>query len=288
MPELPEVEVIVQGLQKKITGRKIIDVKINLPKLIALGKKSFVKKLKGLIIKNVHRRGKYIIIDLSKQQALLIHLKMTGQLIIAKATDPLNPHAHFILTLSNALELRFHDTRQFGRIYLLDSRNVCNLKQLNMLGPEANRVSKQEFLKRLSKRKGRIKPLLLNQSFLAGLGNIYCDESLYSAGIHPLCLAYKISRGKQIKLHQAIQRILNSAIAHGGSSVENYLDSQGKPGRYQKKHKVYRKTGRPCSVCRNPIQRIKIGGRSTHFCSFCQKNAPLVFKRRKLPPSDLQ
>jgi len=270
MPELPEVEVVVRGLQKKIAGAKITGVKLSLPKIVAKGRRAFGKTLQHLTIQHVRRRGKYIIIELSKDRALIFHLKMTGQLTIVKISEPQKKHTHVIIDLSGSLQLRFCDIRQFGRVYLIKQADILRLKQISALGPEANKVSQAYFLKNIAKRKGRVKSLLLNQEFLAGIGNIYCDEALYQAKIHPLTPANKIPEKKRIALHQAILEILTAAIKHGGSSVENYLNSQGKPGHYQKKHKVYRRVGQPCRSCHTPINRIKIGGRSSSFCPNCQ------------------
>lgn len=271
MPELPEVEIVVRGLQRKVTGRKITGVDLRLPKIVAQMKRDFVQTLPGLEIKKVRRRGKYIILELSDNKTLLFHLKLTGQLTVTKNNAPVESHTHLILTLSGGCQLRLRDLRQFGRVYLVKSEQVSQLRQLSKLGPEANEVSKQDFLRMLSQRKACIKPLLLNQEFLAGLGNIYSDEALYQAGIHPLLPANKVSLEKAEKLYQAIREILNKAINYGGSSVANYLDTDGKPGQYQKQHLVYQRAGQPCPRCRNLISRIKIGGRSSYFCPGCQR-----------------
>jgi formamidopyrimidine-DNA glycosylase len=312
MPELPEVETIVRGLKKKIVGKKILKVSLNLSKIINpprtggrtrpgvnaktysksrrmspprggikrttcidrglhLSPKKFIQTLEGLKIEGVSRRGKYIIIKLSDAKFLLFHLKLTGQLIFSKDTAPDMPYKHLRLKLSSKSRLDFCDLRQFGKVYLIKASELIDFKKIKALGPEANKISQKEFLKIIGNRKARIKHLLLNKEVLAGLGNIYVDETLHQAGIHPLTLASRVSQKKLIKLYQAMRKILALAISRGGSSVADYLDAEGKEGGYQTLHRVYQREGEPCLKCRAPISRIKMGTRSCYFCHKCQR-----------------
>lgn len=277
MPELPEVETIVQGLRKSVIGKRIKGVKCDGCRVFT--QKNFKKDLVGKRIKSVRRRGKFILMELSDNHQLLIHLGMTGGLFHYKKNEPKDKHDHLIIDFTdNRTQLRYNDQRKFGRIR---KRKTVNRKlktvhceqftEIAQLGPEPLEITRDEFVKIFRKRKGRIKPLLLNQKVIAGIGNIYSDEALFEARVHPLTPANRISRPKLKKLHRAIQKILKKAILAGGSSVDNYTNLEGERGLFQLEHKVYAREGQKCKRCGTKIKRIRITQRSTHYCPRCQK-----------------
>lgn len=268
MPELPEVETIVRGLQKQIVGKKIIGVRVLLPKIVRGGERDFTTLVSGTTIQKVWRRGKMIVFDLSAERSILIHLKLTGQVVYISADAPIVKHTHIILELSDGQQLRYLDLRQFGYLCLTDASMIAGLTPS---GAEALEISGDEFNRMMQSRKARIKPLLLNQSFLAGIGNIYADEILHRAKIHPLQHTSTLNKAQITKLYQAMQEVLRQAIEQRGSSISDYVDSSGQKGNYQRYHQVYQRQGQPCFTCQERISRIKIGGRSSHFCPYCQK-----------------
>ncbi len=273
MPELPEVETIVRGLQQKIIGQKIVRVRVILPKIIQMDAKKFIHLVQGVCIREVNRRGKVIIIGFSNRMSLLVHLKLTGQLIDTVPEEPLDKHTHLIFELSGGRQLRYLDLRQFGYLLLVETAQLSHLRQLNLLGPDPLKISLNEFRKLISTRAGRIKSLLLNQSFLAGIGNIYADEILHRARIHPLQSAKILGDFRVERLYEAIKEVLTGAIEYKGSSISDYVDSNGNKGNYQSFHQVYQREGKPCFTCGNKIARLKIGNRSSYFCLNCQKQS---------------
>lgn len=268
MPELPEVETIIRGLQQQLVGLKIVRIRVNLPKVIRRGD---ISLLKGAAIQGISRRGKIILITLSNKITILVHLKMSGQIIYTSSEKPATKHTHLIFELSDGNQLRYIDPRQFGYFLLIKNSELSQIRPLTTLGPDPLKISLDDFKERISKRKGRIKSLLLNQSFLAGIGNIYADEILHQAQIHPLKPAQNISVPQIERLYQASKEILTEAIERKGSSIRDYLDSSGQEGNYQKLHQAYQREGKPCLTCQTKIARLKIGGRSSYFCPNCQK-----------------
>lgn len=274
MPELPEVETVVRSLAKTLTGRVIRDVEV-LHKPSVSGSPSKPQFVKGKRVLSVHRRGKFIRIDLEDSTAMAIHLRMTGWLgvIPTGAKDPRNdPYVRVRYPLDDGKEtLIFRDVRTFGRVWCGARDMVESMKALARLGPEPLIIKADEFAERLKSRSGRLKPLLLNQEFLAGVGNIYADESLFRAGLHPLALSTQLKTAKAHALHAAIQEVLAEAIQAGGSSVENFLNPDGEPGWFQQKLRAYGREGEKCMRCDGIIQRIVLGQRGTWFCPKCQK-----------------
>lgn len=258
MPELPEVETVVRTVAPHLAGRVIHSAEFTSRFVTPGNRRSLAERLSGRRIESVRRRGKFILVTLD-QGMFTIHLGMTGRLLISGERGE---HTYGVFTLEDCM-LFYDDPRQFGKI-------EWNPARVAKLGPEPLEISIDEFRVRL-RRKARIKPLLLNQSFLAGLGNIYVDESLFAAGIHPLASASRISAARAAKLHQAIREILGAAIAAGGSSISDYVDAEGRRGWFQVSHKVYGREGEPCVTCGTPIRRIVVGQRGTHFCPKCQK-----------------
>ena len=261
MPELPEVETVVRSVAAYLTGRRIVSAQFTSRFVTPGNRAKLVRQLAGRRIESVKRRGKFILIALD-EGTLTVHLGMTGKLLLEGGA---NEHTHGVFTLDDGL-LLYHDPRQFGRIEFSEGAPP----RVARLGPEPLEIGFDEFRERL-RRKTRIKALLLNQSFLAGLGNIYVDESLFAAGIHPLVLANRLSTARAKKLYDAIRGILTHAIELGGSSISDYVNGRGERGWFQMEHRVYGREGEPCANCGRPIRKILVAQRGTHYCAYCQK-----------------
>ena len=249
---------------RPLVGRRIVSAEFRNLRILRGGDPdAMASRLAGRRIKAVTRYGKFIVATLGGGGYLLVHLGMTGRLLLGGEAGK---HTHAIFTFDRGL-LLYDDSRQFGSIELSEEfpRRVARL------GPEPLEVAFDDFAAALAIRRTRIKPLLLNQSFLRGLGNIYADEALFRAGIHPLAHASRIRGGRARKLYDAITAVLTEAIAAGGSSISDYVDAEGRKGFFQIDHRVYQRTGEPCTVCRSPIRRLIVAQRSSHFCPRCQK-----------------
>jgi formamidopyrimidine-DNA glycosylase len=286
MPELPEVETVVRGLRASLPGRTILDIR--------LGKTDFIddpvalgERLPGARIVEVTRVGKYISIRLAdpisrasqpeQPQYLIVHLGMTGRLTTCNPADEIAPHTHGFFALDDGRELRYTDIRRFGRILLASEALMAEFH--GRLGAEPLEISVEDFRSRFSSRHARIKALLLDQSVLRGVGNIYADESLFRARIHPARLAEDLTAAQLKDLRRAVRDVLTAAIRLRGSSISDYLDSEGKKGGYQQRHQVYQRAGKPCVRCGTKIRRVIVAGRSSHFCPRCQP-APRVRKAK--------
>ncbi len=268
MPELPEVETIKQELERAVLGKKIIGVVINNSKVIKEPKKEgFILGFKNTIIKNILRKGKLLIFELSTGKSLAIHLKLTGQLVYPG--DAKQSRVSF--KLSDGKFLDFRDRRLLGELRLLDDWR--SLKFIKELGPEPFDLTLGQFKKILENKKTKIKPLLMDQTFISGVGNLYVAEALFRAKINPLRTANNLSGKEKEVLFKEIKNTLLEAIKYKGSSVDQYVQLSGKPGEYTKYHKVYGREGEPCVVCKTPIKRIFLAGRGTYFCPKCQKMA---------------
>jgi len=277
MPELPEVETIVRGLREKLLGRQIRGVRVRTSKLLRSPLASFRKRLTGAIIKKIERKGKFILIGLEDGATLAVHLKMTGQLLLLPEGRPTDRHTHLIFNLHpRDLQLRYRDVRKFGILVLLPSGQ--DWPPLANLAPDPFELTAQGFYERLQKKKRAIKPLLLDQRFMSGLGNIYVDESLFRSRIHPLtpsqALTWDLARG----LHQSIRQVLRQAIKAKGTTVSDYRGPEGIVGGFQHYLRVYDRQGLPCPTCRNPIRKTRVGGRGTHLCPTCQTRPLKVSK----------
>jgi len=301
MPELPEVETIARGLAQNLTGDVIESVWLgDKPEPLKSPAAEIVGTLEQARIAGVRRMGKHIVVDLSRQaraalpkkkQVLrsptpahqnrarrgprsaqddnakaqwIVHLGMTGRLLIAKPEHELPKHTHAVLRLRSGRELRFVDPRRFGRLAVVRHG-------FEAPGSEPLEVGFDAFANLFRKRKTPIKSALLNQGLLSGIGNIYADESLFRAGIRPRRRAASLTRVELRRLYDAVREVLREAIAAGGSSVSDYVDSEGEAGFFQLQHRVYGREGEPCPVCRTPVKRIVISGRSAHYCPKCQK-----------------
>jgi formamidopyrimidine-DNA glycosylase len=270
MPELPEVETVANGVNERTQGQTIRSVwTSNKPQTFKSPPDEIIEVLTGSRIDRVHRVGKTIVVDLvrnKKQAQFLIHLGMTGRLLISTPDTPIPAHTHAILTLSTGKELRFVDARRFGRLSI-----VAPDVKYEGPGAEPLTIGIEDFIALFRGRKTPIKAALLNQSLLHGVGNIYADEALFHAGIRPSRHAGRLTRAELTRLHTALVKVLTEAIQLGGSSVSDYVDADGVAGFFQLHHHVYSRTSQPCRVCATPIKRIVIGGRSTHYCPKCQK-----------------
>ena len=278
MPELPEVETIARGVNERLRGDRIVEVwfgshsqPFKTPPVQQAG------GLEGKTILGVRRVGKHIVCDLGKPEQgvagkpaaqWIVHLGMTGRLLVTTPEGPVAPHTHARLTLASGRELRFVDPRRFGR---LEFRELSCDQAFEGPGSEPLTIAPEDFAELFRGRRLAIKAALLNQTLLHGVGNIYADESLFRAGIRPRRMAGRLKREELLRLHGAIQEVLRHAIELGGSSVSDYVDADGVRGFFQLEHKVYLRTGQPCLVCGTPIRRILLAGRGTHFCAVCQR-----------------
>jgi formamidopyrimidine-DNA glycosylase len=289
MPELPEVETIRRGLAEKIVGVPIKNVSVRLPKIIRGSSADFQDLLLAQNIHQIDRRGKLLILRLSNQtHAVLIHLKMTGQLIYRNQTEQVagghpwpdftgelpNKYSHVVIEFANDSVLYFNDLRQFGYLQVVTREQVDEVIATYGLEPGLPEFTLPAFLKRLEKKRGKLKAVLLDQKILSGLGNIYVDESCFWAGILPTRAVETLTRSEREKLYHAIVTVINSAIEHRGTTVHDFVDSDGKRGNYADFLMVYGRTGKPCLRCGETlggvIQKIKFAGRGTHFCTECQ------------------
>ena len=290
MPELPEVETIARGLASRVTGDVIESVWLgSKPEPLKSAASEIVATLESKRIAGVRRVGKHIVFDLedgggasspipkksgrksskAEQTALpvtaqwIVHLGMTGRMLVCKSDEAIEKHTHAVARLASGSELRFVDPRRFGRLSVTHGFAAP--------GSEPLEVELDRFVELFRGRKTPIKSALLNQKLLSGVGNIYADESLFRAGIRPRRRAASLTRKELSWLYAAVQEVLKEAISAGGSSISNYVDADGEEGFFQLQHRVYGRENEPCLVCKTPIKRIVIGGRSSHYCPKCQK-----------------
>ncbi|MBI5960578.1 MAG: bifunctional DNA-formamidopyrimidine glycosylase/DNA-(apurinic or apyrimidinic site) lyase [Chloroflexi bacterium] len=271
MPELPEVETVVRGLRDPLAGRTILAAECTWPRTLATPDlPEFAARIAGQRVTGVDRRAKYILIRL-EHDTLIVHLKMTGRLYVVPdaSTQHADQWIRFSFQLDNAHQLRFSDARKFGRVYLVSDP----VEIVGRLGPEPldAAFTLDVFRARIAGRAGIVKPLLLNQEFLAGMGNIYTDEALFAAQIHPLRRANSLNADEIARLYTAIQTALRGGIAREGASVNWYRKPDGSKGSAQDELSVYGRAGEPCPRCGAPIIRIVVGQRGTHLCEVCQK-----------------
>jgi len=268
MPELPEVETIARSLREHLVGRTITGVRSGWDNLIAKPMvDEFKRRLVGQRVLSVKRRGKYLVLSLSDQGSLIFHLRMTGRLLIKNCADELDKHDHLILELDKGQELRFNEVRKLGRVYLVDDESEVT----GGLGPEPLGLTLTDFAVLFSGKRGKIKPLLLNQRFIAGIGNIYADEALFVAHIHPERRVESLTPEEIERLYNAIRQVLRQGINNRGTTLATYRDAEGREGGNQDYLLVFRRTDQPCPQCGTPIKRTVVGGRGTYFCPRCQK-----------------
>ncbi|TJY39698.1 DNA-formamidopyrimidine glycosylase [Cohnella pontilimi] len=273
MPELPEVETVRRTLNMLIAGKKISRVTVNLPRILQKPDDPdvFAAMLEGHTFQSVERRGKFLRLLLDGV-TLVSHLRMEGRYGVYRADDPVEPHTHIIFHFTDGTELRYKDVRQFGTMHLFAPGQEWQSPPLNKLGlePLSDKFTPDSFLKALGRRTTKIKPLLLNQEVIVGLGNIYVDEALHLAGVHPERTADSLTKAEKLRLYQAIVDTLQAAVDAGGSSVKSYVNGQGEMGMFQHQLRAYGRTGQPCATCGSPIEKSVVGGRGTHTCPSCQ------------------
>jgi formamidopyrimidine-DNA glycosylase len=281
MPELPEVETIRRDLAPRITGRRIVEAWVapNAPKLVQ-GEPAadFCRRIAGRAVRELGRRGKYLLIRLEggpdgRALTWIVHLRMTGGLIhTLGGCESLTGEDRFLrarFKLDDGSELCYADLRKLGTMWLVEDESAV----VGKLGPEplSEGFTPEELRSRLAKRAAPVKAVLLDQAAVAGVGNIYADEALFEAGIRPAKQARRLSRAAVERLHAAVRNVLSEALADRGSSFRDYVDAEGEQGMHQLRVKVFRRTGEPCYVCGAAIKRVKVGGRSTHYCPKCQR-----------------
>lgn len=271
MPELPEVETMVLGLRESLLGQRVQQVRVFCDRLLGQTSPTALRRVRGGRVIGLNRKGKFLLFHLSNGSLLVFHLRMTGRLVLVPSGSPLSSRDRLRVDFSDQdLALSFEDTRRFGSLDILEGWEAAD-GLLNELGPDALIVGLEDFRDLLAGSRRPVKGLLLDQRVIAGLGNIYVDESLHRAGIHPLTPAADIARPESRLLHAAMRGILRKAIGCRGSSVSDYRDSRNRRGTFQKHHRVYRRAGEPCFTCREPIAYIRVSGRGTHICPACQK-----------------
>lgn len=282
MPELPEVETVARGVDKRLRGDRIVDVWFaSHPQPFKTPAQSQAMGLRDRHIVSVHRTGKHIVFELGPQQGRrsaarsgkiaaqwIVHLGMTGKLLVTRPDAEVEKHTHARVSFESGRELRFVDPRRFGR---LEFRDLARGQGFTGPGAEPLEIGTEEFATLFRRRKLAIKAALLNQRLLAGVGNIYADESLFRAGIRPRRASGRLTSGELNRLRISLREVLQAAIRLGGSSVSDYVDADGTRGFFQFEHCVYQRTGEPCRKCGTPIRRIVVAGRSTHFCPNCQR-----------------
>jgi formamidopyrimidine-DNA glycosylase len=290
MPELPEVETTVNELKRKVLHRTFLDIWSDAKNLIKKPRsfEEFKKEIIGRKIKNIKRKGKNILIELDEDKTLLVHQKLTGHLLVGRwkkegnkwvplikgpLEDPANRFLHLIFWLDNNLMLALSDLRKFAKVELWESEKLREAKEFKEIGidPLSKKFSFEEFKRRIKKTNKKIKQTLMDQNIIAGIGNIYSDEILFKARVHPLRKVKNLSEEELRKIYQAIKDILKKAIKVGGESISDYRKPNGSKGGFDRFRKVYRREGEKCFRCGTTIKRIKIGGRSSYFCPSCQK-----------------
>ncbi|MDJ0624889.1 MAG: bifunctional DNA-formamidopyrimidine glycosylase/DNA-(apurinic or apyrimidinic site) lyase [Candidatus Caenarcaniphilales bacterium] len=277
MPELPEVETVRKGLEKKVIGKKILKVKVNRSKTLEnISPENFQKKLSGQRFKSIRRKAKYLFLEMENGLVLIVHLKMSGTFLVQEITSPEPVHTHIIFMLDNEKILRFKDLRAFGRISLYNSfKEAQKIGSIPFLAPEPieDSFTLSHFQESLKKYKSPIKTLLLDQTkAVSGMGNIYADEALFLAGIRPTRKANSLKKNEVQELYASIKRVITDSIKIGGTSIRDYVQTDGSLGNYALNLFVYgKKKSEECLVCKTPIEYIRLGQRGTHFCPRCQK-----------------
>ena len=299
MPELPEVETVARDLQRWIAGARIADATVHWERTIRHPQppERFVAEVAGATIRRVTRRAKTVLFHLEDGRVLTVALRMTGALIVAPPGTPEDPYARVVFRLEDGRELRYRDVRKFGRIGLWPggglrtvgggrgarSRRIAEGRHRYRIGevfsghgpePLSASFTAERLAERLRGRSARLKTLLLDQSFIAGVGNIFADEALWRARLHPLRRADTLGEADVRRLHRSIRQVLRAGIANRGASFSDYVDAAGEPGANAERLSVYRRTEQPCYRCGRPISRIVVGQRSTHFCPRCQPEVP--------------
>lgn len=272
MPEIAEVETVRNTLKSMILNKKIVDVNIIYPKIIESDIKDFKDILIGRKFIDIDRIGKWLMFDLNDYY-LLSHLRMEGKYFVKKSTDEIVKHEHIVISFEDGTDLRYHDTRKFGRMNLVKKSDIDKVEAIKKQGIEANseKLTKEYLYEKIHKKNIPIKSLLLDQTIISGLGNIYANEVMFDARINPSRLGKDISLNECDLIVKASKKIIDAAIKDGGTTIKSYTSSLGVTGRFQQHLMVHKREGEECKVCGTIIENIKIGGRSTYFCPKCQK-----------------
>jgi len=274
MPELPEVETVVRGLRPRLQGRRIVRLEVRQPLVIRGSLSGFRRAVSGARVGRIRRYGKHIVLELragsnhARPVYWVVHLGMTGQFYVCRPEAPRLKHTHVVARLSSGEQLRYRDPRRFGKMLLLREDQLADY--FAPLGPEPLRLSFERFARLFAGRRAPVKNLLLNQNRLRGLGNIYANEALFVAGIHPARPAASLTREELERLYRDMRVVLRRAIAEQGTTVADYRTAEGEPGDYQNFLRVYDREGQPCPRCGSTIERLVLAGRSAHFCPQCQ------------------
>jgi len=278
VPELPEVETVRRGLQRHLAGRRIVEVEVGRERVVRrTSREALIAGLTDTVVERADRRGKYLLLPLDSGDSMMIHLRMSGQVLLAAGGTERPAHTHVVMHLDDGNEAWFADPRTFGEVVVFDPDHIDNeLPELNKLGvdPIAERFESSDLHAAIGRSKRALKPLLLDQHVVAGIGNIYADEILHDARLHPERAASSLDARRVERLHRSIVKILTSAISAGGSTLSDsqYVDLMGVGGSYQDEHAVYAREGLRCLTCgRGFVRRIVSGGRSTHYCPVCQR-----------------
>ena len=272
MPEIAEVETVRNTLKKRILGKKIKDVNIIYSKIIETDLNEFKNILIGNTFSNIKRIGKYLIFELDKHY-LISHLRMEGKYFLKKSEEPIAKHEHIIFTFMDNTDLRYHDTRKFGRMALVLKEHLYDYEGIKKQGiePIDDKLTKEYLFNKFKKKMLPMKTLLLDQTIISGLGNIYADEVLFDAQVSPFKLGKDITLEECEKIKNSSKKIILKAISEGGTTIRSYTSSLGVTGRFQQYLKAHKQEGKPCIECGSIIKKAKINGRSTYYCENCQK-----------------
>lgn len=273
MPEIAEVETVRNTLKNRILGKKIKKVKINYAPIIQSDVKEFERILPGLTFKDINRIGKWLIFELG-EYCLLSHLRMEGKYFLKSIAEKVEKHEHIIFEFTDDTTLRYHDTRKFGRMILVPKDKLAEVEAIKKQGIEPNSpdLTKEYLFAKLKKKNIPIKTILLDQTIISGLGNIYANEVLFASKINPLKKGSEITLADCEKIKNSAGKIIMQAIKDGGTTIRSYTSSLGVTGLFQTKLMVHKREGEPCRICQTPIENIKVGGRSTYYCPKCQKS----------------
>jgi formamidopyrimidine-DNA glycosylase len=270
MPELPEVETVARSLGRRLAGRSVIDIAERTPGVLSISCQTGLPELPARF-RGAARHGKFLFLQWGGGQTLVVHFRMTGSFYFRRPEDNPQSHTHAEFRLDSGETLSYRDPRRFGRLMWLGAKEMKSNNPARELGPDVLGLSRKGFVEAIQPHARMMKALLLDQGILAGLGNIYVDEMLHRAGVHPRTLSNRLSKNRLGLLWEGMREVLEEAIERGGSSIRDFTDVSGEPGNYQDAHRVYGRAGKPCLICGTAIKRIVIGQRGTCYCPKCQR-----------------
>lgn len=274
MPELPEVETVRRALEQLVVGATVTDAQVYWPKIINYdeygGVEGFERDMRGQTLQAIHRRGKYLLFEWD-DYAWISHLRMEGKFLVVDHQEPRDAYSHVVLSLDDGRDLRYRDVRKFGRIQMLPKAELKNGVQKLGLGPEPENLTAEYLAGKFARTQRLIKPVLLDQKVLAGVGNIYADEVLFRSHVHPMQPANTLTTSEIKLISESVQAIMSAATAQGGTTIRSYANAYGEAGQFQVALHAYGQAGKPCSRCGTQIEKIKVAQRGTHYCPNCQK-----------------